>query len=161
MNKTFIIIVFICIIAQFPLLLIYQHYLIANPTANNLTLLMTSFESIGKNTTFSCSFESLRLRYELEYEQLQHFQLGQIYTTADISQRSQKNFISSLPQLPYFYSLWKSSQLLPRIMTACQHQVYIQLLREFDNVCRQNDVEYIISHGTLLGSYRNHGKIIS
>jgi len=43
-------------------------------------------------------------------------------------------------------------------MTPCQHQVYIHLLRTFDEICQEHHIEYMISHGTLLGSYRNHGK---
>jgi hypothetical protein len=65
---------------------------------------------------------------------------------------------SALPELPYFYSLWKTSSLLPRLMTPCEHQVYVKLMKTFDQICQKNDIKYMISHGTLLGSYRNHGK---
>lgn len=163
MKQAFSIVVFVCIISQIPLLLIYESYFInqSTTTTTNLTSLMVPFESMDMTSIYFCSIYTLRLRYELEFEQLQHFRLGQIHLSPDINQRSDENFFSSLPQLPYFYSLWKSSSLLPRLMTPCQHQVYIQLLRTFDYVCRRNNIEYIISHGTLLGSYRNHGKIQS
>jgi hypothetical protein len=65
---------------------------------------------------------------------------------------------SPLPKLPYSYSLWKTSSLLPRLITPCEHQVYIKLLDTFNQICQIYDIEYMITSGTLLGSYRYHGK---
>lgn len=39
------------------------------------------------------------------------------------------------------------------------HRVQLCLLLEFDKICRQNNIRYIISGGTLLGAVRHHGFI--
>lgn len=164
MIKGFSTTIFIIIILQLPLILIYQYFeSYSNDETKivDLTSLMIPFEDMDKTSTFSCSNSTLHLQYQLEYQQLQHFRLGQIYEQPNINKSSKLYSFSSLPQLPYFYSLWKSSPLLPRMLKPCQHQVYIQLLKTFHEVCEKNQIEYMISHGTLLGSYRNHGEKIS
>lgn len=121
----------------------------------NLTSLMVPFEDFNTNATLYCSDLTFQDRYQLEFLQLSHFPLHQHFDQPSIQQHSHP---SSHPQLPYFYSLWKTSSLLPRLMTPCEHRLYINLLKRFDEVCRRHNVEYMISYGTLLGSYRNHGK---
>ena len=121
----------------------------------DLTSMMVPFERMERKATLYCSELTLQDRYQLEFEQLSHYRLAQSYEQPSINTFSGE---SPSSKLPYFYSFWKTSSLLPRLMTPCEHQLYIHLLKQFDEICRKNDVEYMISHGTLLGSYRNHGK---
>lgn len=60
------------------------------------------------------------------------------------------------PLLNYSYSQWKSSSIIPRAFTPCEHSLMMILLQLFDQVCRDNHIEYFIGDGTLLGSLRHH-----
>ncbi|CAF0965247.1 unnamed protein product [Didymodactylos carnosus] len=59
-------------------------------------------------------------------------------------------------KIPYFYTLWKSAPKLPRVITPCEHQIYLNLLIKLDNLCRKYDIPYMMIGGTLLGSYKYH-----
>ncbi|CAF0977730.1 unnamed protein product [Adineta ricciae] len=120
---------------------------------SGLTSLMISFYELNRSSTFCCSETTLRQRYKHEFQQLLHHRLNQSYEQPSNVSYS---MASSLPKLPYFYSLWKTSRLLPRLITPCEHQVYIKLLKTLHDLCESNGIHYMISHGTLLGSYRNH-----
>lgn len=63
---------------------------------------MVPFESIDTTSAYFCSSQTLYQRYQLEYEQLQYFRLGQIYLSPHINQRSQQHSLPSPSQLPYF-----------------------------------------------------------
>ena len=126
-------------------------------TMSDLTSLMTPFYEINRSSTFCCSETTLRQRYKHEFQQLLHHHLNQSYEQPPNRKHS---MASPLPKLPYFYSLWKTSRLLPRLITPCEHQVYIKLLKTLHDLCESNGIQYMISHGTLLGSYRNHGKFL-
>ncbi|CAF0877279.1 unnamed protein product [Rotaria sordida] len=117
---------------------------------------MVPLTHMERNSTYYCSEFTLQIRYELEFQQLEHYDLSLSYEQPLMSKRLQRQEESALPQLPYFYSLWKTSSILPRLMTPCEHQVYVHLMKTFDEICRKNDIEYMITYGTLLGSYRNH-----
>ncbi len=136
----------------------YFKYLLRQTTISNLTSLMIPFKHMNQKSTFGCSEMTLYDRYKLEFHQLGHYHLQQSYQQPTINRHSQQSMTSTWPELPYFYSLWKTSSLLPRLLTPCEHQLYIRLLKTFDQICQKNNIEYMISHGTLLGSYRNHGK---
>jgi len=159
MKKFFLVLVFLFITLYSSLIYIdrYFAYLAKKRITFNLTSLMIPFEQINRNSTFSCSEVTLRNRYQLEFEQLEYYRLNQFYEQPSINRHSNQYNIP-LPQLPYFYSLWKTSSLLPRLITPCEHHVYIKLIKIFDEISQQNAIEYMIIYGTLLGSYRNHGK---
>lgn len=61
--------------------------------------------------------------------------------------------------IPYHYELWKSSPLMPRIVTECEHHLMIQLLTRFDKLTRKYSLDYMMIDGTLLGSWRHHDLI--
>ena len=42
---------------------------------------------------------------------------------------------------------------------AKMHLLHLEMLKEFDRVCRENDIKYVISDGTLLGAVRHKGFI--
>ncbi|UJR10998.1 hypothetical protein I4U23_015182, partial [Adineta vaga] len=118
---------------------------------------MTPFDQLNRSSTFCCSEKTLHQRYKLEFQQLVSYDSNWLYEQPSMNKYQQHSTLSStLPNLPYFYALWKSSSLLPRLITPCEHQVYIKLLKTFHEICERNDIIYMISHGTLLGSYRNH-----
>jgi hypothetical protein len=141
---------------------IHQYFgsLLKETTTSNLTSLMVPFELMNQSSTFCCSTVTLQDRYKLEFQQLEYYRLSQSYEQPSINRHSEQYMVPTLPELPYFYSLWQTSKVLPRLITPCEHQVYVKLMKIFDQICRKNDIEYMISYGTLLGSYRNHGKII-
>ncbi|CAF1173124.1 unnamed protein product [Adineta steineri] len=60
-------------------------------------------------------------------------------------------------RFPYYrYSHWKSSSIIPRVTTRCEHTLMMNLLMIIDRICRENKITYFISDGTLLGSVRHH-----
>ena len=139
MKKQFLIAGLIFVTFQISVIFIRPFFasdLIKSRTSN-LTSLMIPFEHINRNSTFSCSEVTLYNQYKLEFHQLAHYHLSQSYEQPSINRSST---ISLLPGLPYFYSLWKTSTLLPRLITPCEHQVYVNLIKTFDQICQQNDI---------------------
>jgi hypothetical protein len=63
---------------------------------------------------------------------------------------------SKLNRLPYRYSLWKSSPLLARRMTPCEHNLAMHLLMIIERICRKHNITYMLADGSLLGSLRHH-----
>ena len=61
-----------------------------------------------------------------------------------------------LHRLPYRYSLWQSSSSLRRRLSACEHLLAMHLLIIIERICRKNEIEFMMSDGTLLGSWRHH-----
>ncbi|CAF4295170.1 unnamed protein product, partial [Adineta steineri] len=59
-------------------------------------------------------------------------------------------------RFPYRYSHWKSSPILPRAFSRCEHTLAMHLLTIIDRLCRQHNITYFIYEGTLLGSVRHH-----
>ncbi|CAF0989700.1 unnamed protein product [Adineta steineri] len=59
-------------------------------------------------------------------------------------------------RFPYRYSHWKSSPILPRAFSRCEHTLAMHLLTIIDRLCRQHNITYFIYEGTLLGSIRHH-----
>lgn len=151
---------FIMLTIYFITITQYSEQVSGGAKSSNLTSLMMPFTRLERNSTFYCSEVTLQNRYKLEFQQLEKYDSNQFYKQPPMSVRSKEYNQEFLPQLPYFYSLWKTSSILPRLMTPCEHQIYIYLLKTFDEICRKNDIEYMISYGTLLGSYRNHGTCV-
>ena len=63
---------------------------------------------------------------------------------------------SRLNRFPYRYSLWKSSLILVRRMSQCEHNLVMRLLMIIERICRLNDIPFMLSDGSLLGSWRHH-----
>lgn len=61
-----------------------------------------------------------------------------------------------LLRLPYRYSQWKSSLIYPRLFTPCEHSLVMNLLIIIDEICREQNITYFITAGTLIGSLRHH-----
>ena len=61
--------------------------------------------------------------------------------------------------IPYDYEHWQSSPLIPRLVTKCEHKLMMQLLKRFDQLTKKYSLEYMMTDGTLLGSWRHHDLI--
>lgn len=61
-----------------------------------------------------------------------------------------------LYRLPYRYSQWKYSRNLTRRLTQCEHNIAMHLLMIIERICRKNKITFMLSDGSLLGSYRHH-----
>ncbi|CAF0972608.1 unnamed protein product [Adineta steineri] len=59
-------------------------------------------------------------------------------------------------RFPYRYSHWKSSSIIPRAISHCEHTLVMHLLTIIDRICRHHKITYFMSAGTLLGSIRHH-----
>ncbi|CAF0981538.1 unnamed protein product [Adineta steineri] len=70
--------------------------------------------------------------------------------------RSPSSNSTRLHRLPYRYSQWKSSPLLPRRLTRCEHMLLMHLLTVFERLCRTHQITFFMIGGTLLGSWVHH-----
>jgi hypothetical protein len=61
-----------------------------------------------------------------------------------------------LHRLPYYYSQWKNSTLIPRRINQCEHSLCMRLLMIIERICRKHKIPFMLSDGTLLGSLRHH-----
>ncbi|CAF1415322.1 unnamed protein product [Adineta ricciae] len=113
---------FIC--GQLLIFLFLVNYLFRSSTSD-LTPLRITFEEMSQHLSMDSSKLIFKQQYRYEYEQLQKYSLEQIYEEPSINE-------TSYPKLPYFYSLWKTSPMLPRLITPDEHYLYIQLLNIFD-----------------------------
>jgi hypothetical protein len=66
---------------------------------------------------------------------------------------------SPFRRFPYHYSEWKSSSLLPRLISPCEHSIIMRLLMIIERICREHNLTFALSDGTLLGSWRHHDVI--
>ena len=89
----------------------------------------------------------LQLGSRLHYEQF--FPLSPLIRVPSIDS-------NQTHRLPYRYSQWKSSSLLPRRLTPCEHMLVMHLLVLIQKICRKHHIEYLMCDGTLLGSLRHH-----
>jgi hypothetical protein len=56
--------------------------------------------------------------------------------------------------IPYSYSQWRSTLLLPRLLTRCEHAVYMDLLSILvEDVFKKHNIQYTMMAATLLGKY--------
>ena len=54
--------------------------------------------------------------------------------------------------IPYAYSRWRSTSLLPRLLTPCEHAIYMHLLAVLvENVFQKYGIPYMMMAATLLG----------
>lgn len=54
-------------------------------------------------------------------------------------------------------------EIKQRVLTDAEfqriHQIELELLKEFDRICRKHDIKYVMWGGTMLGAIRHHGFI--
>lgn len=73
-------------------------------------------------------------------------------------EQSNKIFSDEI-SIPYEYEHWQSSPLMPRSVNKCEHKLMMELLKRFDQLARKYSLEYMMTDGTLLGSWRHHDLI--
>jgi hypothetical protein len=57
--------------------------------------------------------------------------------------------------IPYSYSKWPSTPLLPRRLGRCEHAMYMNLLSTLiEHVFKKHNISYMMMAGTLLGKYK-------
>ena len=54
--------------------------------------------------------------------------------------------------IPYSYSQWRSSPNLPRALTACEHAIYIDLIKLIVTLFHKHNISYTMMAATLLGN---------
>lgn len=59
-----------------------------------------------------------------------------------------------LKSIPYAYSEWQSTPLMPRVLTPCEHAVYMRLLSILvERVFKKYNIPYMMMAATLLGIF--------
>ena len=60
--------------------------------------------------------------------------------------------------IPYFYSQWRSTSIMPRVLTPCEHAIYMDLLSILiEHVFKKHNIQYMMMAATLLGkTFRVH-----
>lgn len=59
---------------------------------------------------------------------------------------------SSNDTIPYFYSRWQSTAIMPRLMSPCDHAIHMRLLSLLINhVFQKHNIQYMMMAATLLG----------
>lgn len=57
-------------------------------------------------------------------------------------------------RIPYYYSTWGSSPLLPRAITQCEHAIYMYLMSLLvENIFKKYNIQYMMMAATLIGKY--------
>jgi hypothetical protein len=70
-------------------------------------------------------------------------------TTIELHQPNKTSF--ELNVIPYDYDTWQSAAIMPRLVTKCEHNLMMQLLKRFDQLAKKYSLEYMMIDGTLLG----------
>ena len=73
--------------------------------------------------------------------------------------RSNKISSEQLRVKPFTYNYWYSTPDIKRGLNVEEHKQLMNLLQIIDEVFRANNITYMMSSGTLLGSYRHHDVI--
>lgn len=76
-----------------------------------------------------------------------------------IDQRIRTERISTIPvqlnpqkSIPYYYSQWHSTPLMPRVLIPCEHAIYMDLLSILiERVFKKHNIQYMMMAATLLG----------
>lgn len=59
--------------------------------------------------------------------------------------------------IPYSYSQWRSTPLLPRLITQCEHAIFMDLLSILvEHVFKKHNIQYMMMAATLIGKYFNN-----
>jgi hypothetical protein len=74
----------------------------------------------------------------------------QIHSQRPLNDALELNSINE--SIPYAYSRWKSSPILPRFLTPCEHAIYMHLLALLvERIFRKHKIQYMMKAATLLG----------
>jgi hypothetical protein len=135
--------IFICI---FILILFKSSQYLISSSSTTIHVILNNIKG-EQTSTHSLSIYCLHMRYRLDNEQ---------YLPKSPTLRAPSLNSTRLHRLPYRYSQWKSSPLLPRRLTPCEHTLIMRLLIIIERMCRKHEITFMMSDGTLLGSWRHH-----
>lgn len=123
-----------------------------NPSVSQVTM------TIPSQTLLISQMESFCTEVEREIER-ESLNLSKSDAKLLSTQEIRVNFTQSdrrqSKEIPYFYSLWRSSPKLRRRLAPCDHRLFMELLSVFDQFCRRYSIKYFMSDGTLLGKCDN------
>ena len=111
-------------------------------TKSSAPLLSLSSEDVYANR-FNCYEQTNRQR--LHRKKTKKHSL----TTIELNQPNKITFERN--KIPYEYDTWKSSPIMPRLVSKCEHNLMMQLLNRFDQLTKKYSLEYMMTDGTLLG----------
>lgn len=91
------------------------------------------------------SFPSNITRYERYCKQIDQRIRTERISTVSVQLDFQK-------AIPYYYSQWRSTSLMPRVLTPCEHAIYMDLLSTLiERVFKKHNIQYMMMAATLLG----------
>jgi phosphorylcholine metabolism protein LicD len=108
--------------------------------------------------TFSIIYQNINII--LQYSHIKHIKhnfTDNLVELSDIKSIFEPKYNSNLTNyIDYSYKNWYNSDLIPRGITIKEHVEMMSLLDLLDKLFRKNGIRYMISEGTLLGSWRHH-----
>lgn len=118
----------------------------SNKTTSSHPLLLLNSEDFSHNQ-FNCYEGINRQRFRKKKNK-------QKKDSTIITELNQPNKISFEQNvIPYDYDIWESAPLMPRLVTKCEHNLMMHLLKRFDQLAKKYSLEYMMTDGTLLGKY--------
>ncbi len=113
-------------------------------------LLIIIYQQPSITYQYEVSNSSDDLRYK-EYCR----QIDQRISVEKTSYRPVRKLSPKYGNIPYSYSEWRSSSLMPRLLTQCEHAIYMDLLSILiERVFKKYNIQYMMMAATLLGKYR-------
>jgi len=125
-------------------------------TASSFPLLLLSSEDFYHNQ-YNCYGRINRQRVHRKKNNNNNNINKNSTVTIELNQPNKTSFERNI--IPYDYDIWQSAPLMPRLVTKCEHNLMMQLLKRFDQLAKKYSLEYMMIDGTLLGSWRHHDLI--
>lgn len=113
-----------------------------------LPLLLLSSEDF-RHHRFNCEGRIDRLRLQRKKHNSDKNQRTNASTTVELHQPNKTSVERTF--IPYDYDLWQSAPIMPRMVTKCEHNLMMLLLKRFDQLAAKYSLEYMMIDGTLLG----------
>ena len=122
----------------------YTVELISTTTALSFPILLLTSEDFHHHR-FNCDGRMYRQRFQRKkYNQkINSFIPNELQTPNKTSYERYS--------IPYDYDIWQSAPLMPRLVTKCEHNLMMELLKRFDRLAKKYSLEYMMIDGTLLG----------
>ena len=118
---------------------------ISTTTIRNLSsklLLSLSTEDFRRHYRFKCDGQRIRRRENNDQK---------INSSITIELIQPRTITFNENVIPYDYNTWQSTSIMPRMVSKCEHQLMMELLKRFDQLTKKYSLEYMMIDGTLLG----------
>ncbi len=126
----------------------YTTEFVSTTTTFSLPILLLSSEDF-RHHRFNCDERISRQRLQRKKYSNSNNQKTNSTITIELNQPNKTSFERNL--IPYDYNLWQSAPIMPRLVTKCEHNLMMQLLKRFDQLAKKYSLEYMMIDGTLLG----------